>query len=230
MGNNICLSHLITQNTPSYGNRDHVLIRSNSSVKHGETANTSTWIFSNNHIGTHIDSPYHFCETGKKTYEIPVDEYIFNRIQLIDIPCSAAKLITISDIESCGAQISKDIEMLFIRTGFENFREEDRYWNDNPGLASELAAYFRKNYPQLRCIGFDFMSITSWKFRAEGRKSHNEFLCPEHGERAILAIEDMSLNRIEGEINWVVVAPIFVEDGNGGAVTVFANQNDKKDV
>ena len=190
MGNNVCLSHLISQTTPSYGNRDNIIIRSNSAIRHGETANTSTWIFSNNHIGTHIDSPYHFSETGKKTYEIPVDDYIFNRIKLIDVPCSAAKLITISDIESCGAQISKDIELLFIRTGFENFREEDRYWNDNPGIASELADYFRQNYPKLRCIGFDFMSITSWKFRPEGQASHKAFLCPEKGKQPILAIDD----------------------------------------
>ena len=40
-----------------------------------------------------------------------------------------------------------------------------------------------------------------------------------------MAIEDMSLKLIKNQINWVIVAPLFVEDGNGGAVTVFANQN-----
>jgi len=193
-------------------------------MQRGETANTSSWTFSNNHIGTHIDAPYHFCETGKKTYEIPVDEYIFDKVELIDIPCTNAKLIGIEDIEN-NSVIKKGIELLLIRTGFEHYRQDDKYWDDNPGISPELAGYFRKNYPQLRCIGFDFMSITSWKYRIEGRESHKEFLCPAHGEKAILAIEDMSLKLINSQINWVVVAPLFVEDGNGGSVTVFANQN-----
>lgn len=127
-------------------------------------------------------------------------------------------------------EIAKDLELLLIRTGFENFRIEERYWNGNPGIAPDLATYFRKNYSELRCIGFDFMSITSWKFRAEGRESHNEYLCPKGGEAPILAIEDKSLKAINNDINWVVVAPIFVEDGNGGAVTIFANLNTNIDV
>ncbi len=222
MGKNICLSHILSQRTPSYGNRDNVFIRANSAISNGETANTSIWIFSNNHIGTHIDAPYHFCDTGKKTYEIPVDDYIFNKVQLIDVPCKQAKLIGIEELENIG--IEKNIELLLIRTGFELFRNEDKYWNDYPGIAPELAGYFRKNYPVLRCIGFDFMSITSWKYRQEGRESHRELLCPESG-KPILAIEDMSLKGIDTLINWVIVAPLLVEDGNGGAVTVFCNLN-----
>ena len=138
MASNICLSHIISQNTPSYGNSDGIIIRSNSAIERNETANTSTWIFSNNHIGTHIDAPYHFCEKGKKTYEIAIDDYIFNKAQLIDIPCASAKLIGITDLEKIPG-IQQDIELLLIRTGFENFRSEDKYWNDSPGISSELA-------------------------------------------------------------------------------------------
>jgi hypothetical protein len=35
----------------------------------------------------------------------------------------------------------------------------------------------------------------------------------------------MSLENIASKINMVIVAPLFVEDGNGGAVTIFANIN-----
>lgn len=223
MSNNVCLSHIISQDTPSYGNRDRIFIRTNSAIQKGDTANSSTWIFSNNHIGTHIDSPYHFCEKGKKTYKIPVDDYIFNQVQLIDIPCKDAGLIGIKDLEKASS-ISKDVELLLIRTGFENLRFDECYWNDNPGIAPEMADFFRENYPKLRCIGFDCISLTSWKYRLEGRQSHQAFLCPESGKKAIMVIEDMSLKSLKNQINWVVVAPLFVEDGNGGAVTVFANQ------
>lgn len=221
-GYHLCLSHIISQKTPSYGNRDGIYIRTNSSIKAGETANSTCWIFSNNHIGTHIDSPNHFSETGKKTFEFPVDEFIYNRVQLIDVPCTEAKLINEDDIKTVG-DIDSDVELLIIRTGFEAFRSDDKYWNDNPGLAPELADYLRRHYPKLRCVGFDFISLTSWKFREAGRASHKAFLCPEDGGKTILVIEDMALSKVTEEINWTVVAPLFVEDGNGGAVTVFAN-------
>lgn len=218
----ICLSHIISQNTPSYGNRDRFILRTNSSIRQGETANSSCWIFSNNHIGTHIDVPYHFSETGKKTFEIPIDEFIFNKVQLIDVNCENACLIGISHLEKYSSIIDRDIELLLIRTDFERFRGDDKYWNDNPGLAPELADYLRTNYPLLRCVGFDFISLTSWKYRVKGRLSHKEFLCPETEKKEILIIEDMSLKDVNSRIKQVIVAPLMDEDGNGGAVTVYA--------
>ena len=221
----ILLSHRLNPATPSYGNRDRIILRTNSSIKQGETANSSCWIFSNNHIGTHIDVPYHFSESGKRTFEIPIDEFIFNKVQLIDIDCDDACLIGISHFEKFSSIIDKNIEILLIRTGFEKFRGNDKYWNDNPGLAPELADYFRINFPSLRCVGFDFISLTSWKYRDIGRLSHRAFLCPEKNKKEILVIEDMLLSNIDKKIFKVVVAPVFMEDGNGGTVTVIAEIN-----
>lgn len=224
MSNYILLSHKITSNTPSYGNRDSVEIRSKSSIENGETANTSTWIFSNNHIGTHIDVPKHFSDDGLKTFEIPISDYFFNIVELIEIPCMEGRLINIEDFSKL-ENIDKNVELILIKTGFENFRKEEKYWNDNPGLAPELANYFRDKYKKLRCVGFDFISLTSWKFRKEGRLSHSKFLAPQKTEKPILVIEDMKLNDLCSKINLVIVSPLFVEDGNGGAVTVFADIN-----
>ena len=224
MRNNICLSHIISQSTPAYGNRDRIFIRDNSSILKGETANSSCWIFSNNHIGTHIDSPRHFSATGKKTHEFAVNDFFYDKVKLVDIECTSGILISIADFKKIEDEIQhNDIELLFIRTGYEQYRTIDKYWNDSPGLAAELADYFRDKYPKLRCIGFDFISLTSWNFRPEGRISHKAFLCPDDEKQTILVIEDMALGAVNSNIKSVVVAPMFVEDGNGGAVTVFAD-------
>ena len=220
--NLIFLSHPYTSETPSYGNRDMVKITTNSSIRSGETANSSCWIFTNNHIGTHIDVPYHFSNKGKKVIDIPVDDWLFQKVVLIDVPCAEARLI--SDVDINEFHIDSDIEMLLIRTNYEKHRGEDKYWNDNPGLSPDVASYLRKKFPELRCIGFDFISITSWKYRKTGRESHKAFLAPEGNEVPIMAIEDMSLKNATKNINWVIVAPIIVEDGNGAPVTIFANQ------
>ena len=216
----ICLSHRIKQNIPSYGNRDNIYIRTNSSIATGETANSSCWIFSNNHIGTHIDVPRHFSNEGKCTFDYPISNFIFEKIAIIDIHCGQGYLISHKDLKN--RTINDDIELLLIRTGFEKFRSTDTYWNSNPGLDPSLADFLRLTYPHLRCIGFDFISITSWLHRSEGRAAHKAFLCPENGAKEILVIEDMSLKEIKSNIENVVVAPFFVEDGNGGAVTIFA--------
>ena len=220
MGNYIRLSHILRQDTPSYGNRDKVIIRTNSAIKSGETANSSCWIFSNNHIGTHIDVPYHFSMNGKKTTDYPIGDYVFNCCQLVDIPKQDACLLDSRDFD--GLEINPGVELLLIRTGYERLRGEEVYWNNNPGLAPELAGYFRIHFPRLRCVGFDFISVTSWKYRAEGRQAHKAFLAPEDGEREIWCIEDMSLAEANGDLEQVIVAPLLVEDGNGAAVSVFA--------
>ena len=214
----ILLSHIINEDTPSYGNRDKIIVKANSSISDGETANTSSWLFTNNHIGTHIDVPKHFSDNGKCTFDYSIDYFIFNKVALIDLDCKDGHLINSDDLEKMN--IPFDIEFLAIRTGFERARHKDKYWNKNPGLKPSLASYLRKRFPNLRCIGFDFISITSWLHRAEGRLAHQAFLCPNNGEREILAIEDMSLKKINNEIDQIIVSPLFVGDGNGGAVTI----------
>ena len=111
---------------------------------------------------------------------------------------------------------------LICRTGYEALRGQDDYWNNNPGLAPDLADYLRRSFPRLRCVGFDFISVTSWKHRPEGKVAHKAFLAPENGVREIWAIEDMSLKDVPNQLMRVVVAPLMVEDGNGTAVTVIA--------
>jgi len=214
----ILLSHKLSKETPSYGNRDKIVIEPNSSISAGETANSSRWIFTNNHIGTHIDVPRHFSDTGKCTFDYAIDYFIFNKVALIDLDCKEGHLIGPDDLAMMN--IPSDIEFLAIRTGFENYRCEDKYWNSNPGLKPSLASYLRSRFPKLRCIGFDFISITSWLHRSEGKLAHKAFLCPESGEKEILAIEDMSLLGINQEIDQIIVSPLFMNDGNGGAVTV----------
>lgn len=216
----VLLSHVLEASTPSYGNRDKVIIRVNSSIKTGETANSSCLILSNNHIGTHLDVPRHFSVNGKRTVDYPIGDYIFEACQVIDLPRSEACLIEPDDLKDIF--IRPDVDMLLIRTGFEKLRGQDAYWNNNPGLHPDLADYLRKTYPYLRCVGFDFISVTSWKYRSEGKLAHKAFLAPENGDREIWAIEDMSLKDVPKIIEEIIVAPLLVEDGNGSAVTVIA--------
>jgi arylformamidase len=215
------LSHPYATDTPSYGGRDKVEITSNSSIEMGDTANSSRWLFTNNHIGTHVDVPFHFDLEGKKILDFSPKEWIFQNVALVDVPCDGPRLIDSSDLEN--AIIDSNIELLLIRTGYENFRLEKKYWNENPGLAPSLPNYLRTWFPLLRCVGFDFISLTSFQFRDSGKKSHLEFLKPREDQAPIIVIEDMSLVNAANNIDWVIVSPVLIENGNGSPVTVFSN-------
>lgn len=170
----IYLSHPLSAETPSYGNRDSVNITPKSLISEGETANTSTWILTNNHIGSHIDVPKHFYIDGKTLTDIEPHEWVFNKVSFINIPCEKGKLISEDDVAFQG--IHEDTELLLIRTGFEQKRTNDVYWNGYPGLSPDLCRLLRSKYKKLRGIGFDFISLTSPLFKEAGKEAHRILL------------------------------------------------------
>lgn len=220
----IFLSHALDQNTPTYGDRDKFTISVKSEIIDGLGANTSIWNFSNNHMGTHMDTPFHFIENGKKTLDYTAEEFYFERVYIIEKITDSGVLISLSEEEL--ELIPTDIDFLIIKTGYGKYRDLDKYHNDNPGLQSSLADILRARFTKLRCIGFDFISLTSWNHREHGRLSHRSFL----GEtNNFLIIEDMNLDEInyKKKVNILILAPLRTVDGNGGSVTIIADIDEK---
>jgi arylformamidase len=214
----IFLSHVLTEDTPSYGNRDHIRITPKSQIVDGMGANTSTISFSNNHLGTHMDTPFHFCVDGKKTAEYAANDFYFTKVATVKCPCSEAQLLQRHDLNL--ENVPNDVEFLLIDMDYEQYRSQDKYHDDNPGLHASLADNLRAEFKDLKIIGFDSISLTSWKNRAEGRESHKAFLC---GDHPLLILEDVSFKDLgDNEIDWAVVAPLRTIDGNGGPVTIMA--------
>lgn len=212
-------SHPIRQNTPTYGNRDKFVFEINSDISEGDSANSSRWYFTTNHMSTHIDMPKHFFESGKDLNGYVAANWVFNNVQLLNIPCKEARIISKDEIEG---KIDPFTELLLIKTGYEQFRSLDKYWNDNPGISPEIAEYIRVNFPLLRCIGFDFISLTSWKFRELGKAAHKKFLDPHAEGNPIWVIEDMSLEKATMKVVSLTVLPLFVENADASPVSIIA--------
>lgn len=215
----ILLSHLLDSNTPSYGNRDRLHIEETSEISKGDSANSSRWTFETNHLGTHIDMPKHFFVDGQTLTDFPLDFWFSNKVQLIDIPCVSAKLI---ELEIIIDNIDYSTEVLLIRTGFERYRGTAKYWNDNPGLSASFGLWLRKNRPNIKTVGFDFISLTSWKYREEGKKAHHAFLNPEGIGNPICIVEDMALKNSNEQIKELIISPIMMSNSNGAPVTIFS--------
>ncbi len=215
----LLLSHFIDNLTPTYGNRDKFVADEVSDIVKGASANSSKWIFETNHLGTHIDMPRHFFEDGKTLTDFPPHFWISEKVQIIEVSCEEAKLITPTDLKET---IQDNIDTLIIKTNFEKFRESEKYWNDNPGLSEEFGYWIRKNRPLIKIVGFDFISLTSWKYRAEGKLAHKAFLTSHAEGNPVCIIEDMALKNCPQKIIKLIVAPVFVKNANGAPVTVFA--------
>lgn len=214
----VFLSHQISNETVGYGGRKDFHSRVTLSMERGDSCNQSEWNL-NNHVGTHIDAPFHFSSTGKTLDQFPASFWIFYHPQLIDLPTEPSVII---EPDQWVENIFLETDLLLLRTGFESRRNTEDFWAHNPGLHPELGLWIRQNRPGLRVIGLDLMSVTSYDHRALGKKAHNAFLHEDHPGNPLLVIEDMHLSELISSPKKVIVSPLIVKNADGSPVTVIA--------
>ena len=129
------------------------------------------------HMGTHIDAPYHFAPNGWKVDEIPIKNLVSVNARIIDVSkqCRINRnyLITIDDVKNTNFIIpeidektgEKFLFVLLFYTGWT------KHWPDQiayaggettlefPGLSEQLASYLINTYgDQLVGVGIDTLS------------------------------------------------------------------------
>jgi len=216
----IYLSYLLDEYTPTYGNRNKFICEKKSDISKGNLANDSS-INTTVHIGTHIDMPYHFFEEGQTIEDFDIDFFSFNNVLFIDfIP----ENIIIKDdlIEKLQVVNDKDkYDILIVKTGICDKRNSEKFWESNYGFDSSIAEYLRTYFKNIRVIGFDSISVSSFTNRMLGRESHKAFLDPKH---PILLLEDMDLTKIDKntKLEKVTIAPLRIAKCDGLPCTVIA--------
>jgi len=208
------LSFYINNQTPIYGGEEIIKISQRGSILNGDNSNSKLLLLPN-HTGTHIDFPNHFSEKGKTLNDYPSDFWIFNNPFLLDYKVSTEEIIL---LEGYVKSIPKTTDFLIIKTGFQKFRGSKTYWNNNPGIAPELANQLKNQCPELKVLGFDFISLSSYQNRLLGREAHKKFLV----EKDILIIEDMNLYNIDNHIKKIIALPIMLDEADGCPITVLA--------
>ncbi len=214
----IFLSHFLSEETPGYGGSTGFSRRHVSKIAEGASSNSQEWTISN-HIGTHIDLSAHFDDQGKRLDFFKAEDWVFNTPFLITLDSKAGDILMPGSVFEA---IPMEADFLIIKTGFQKFRKERAYWESNPGLSPELAAWFREHRPNIKALGFDLISITSYTNRPLGRIAHKAFLGVDDKTRPLRVIEDMKLDELVSHPKQVVVSPILVEGADGAPVTVIA--------
>lgn len=201
------LSYPVNTATPMYGSAPGPEIIPFRRIADGDTSN-SYMISIHNHTGTHIDAPRHFFENGKPISSYSSEELRFDQPLMIDCPKDSAALITNDDIKHASDMLQNS-DIVFLRTGFGRFRNDETYRTHNPGISPETILWIRKEFPGVRCIGIDCISISSFQHRNEGREAHRSAFIEKPGfGDPLLLIEDMKLDMLpEERLETVFVLP-----------------------
>lgn len=178
------------------------------------------------HFGTHFDAPAHVNKGAPRIAELPVEHFVHQDVLLLDIEKGAAECIMAEDLKPYEEQI-QTCTLLLLRTGFGKYKftQPLLYQNEGPCIHPECAEYLVKNFPKLRTIGMDFLSIGT-PANDLSADAHQMLLgC--HTEHYITGIEDMDLEAAEDKkFRQVIVAPLRIVGADSGQVCVIAELED----
>lgn len=167
-----------------------------------------------NHVGTHMDGPHHFNTVGTNFDELPIELFAYegDEVLVVDLPHRGdfREVVVKEDIEPFAEQL-KGKRLLLLRTGFVKYKftEPDRYASEGVSLHPEFCRYLNEEFPELVCIGMDFLSVAS-PTNDYGIEAHH-WLLGNYNDHIICAIEDMPLDDLaDHKIKLITLGPLRV--------------------
>jgi kynurenine formamidase len=172
------------------------------------------------HTGTHLDTPRHVIADGLTLTDFGPEDFVFEHPYVINLSLEDATVVQVKDLEPFVAMASEADFMLF-RFGYADVRREDkeRYSTKSPGFGVESARYLRESFPSMRGMGMDVPSLSCIEYLDETMEAHHELLGGDG--RRFIVVEDMDLEHDLSGLKKVVVAPLLVDQIDGGPTTVF---------
>lgn len=216
------LSYTLTKDSPGYAGQGQIAITKEKSIERGDSS-ASFSITMSNHFGTHVDCPAHFFEQGLKVAEVKADSWRFQSPQVINVKLKLGELMSVDSIKN---KIKKNTDLLLLKSNWSKIREEKKYSVANPGIDSSVGHFLRSKYPKVRAIGFDWISLSSYLNRPEGREAHRAFLDPNGKGHPIMIVEDMDLRKVTSQLKEVFVFPLRIEGIDSAPCTVVGKFSD----
>lgn len=216
------LSYPLDVNDPGFPGEPTLTLETCTSTDNGDVYNSSK-IHLFNHFGTHFDAPRHFNPQGVSIAQLPLDQFIYNKPLLLDIPKNTGEMIEPEDLQEYLASIQQ-ADFLIIRTGLEKVRLQNpqEYAANGSAVSIQAAQYLIDNAANLKAIGFDFISLASPAHPEHGVKAH-QIMLGMFSENFICIIEDMQLAHINKTVLQRVFAlPLRVKGIDSSQVTVLA--------
>jgi len=215
----LLLSYVLQNDLSAYWNGERIDIKKNRDINKWDTSNNSKLIL-NSHFWTHIDFPRHFSQNAKTWDQYIPTDFIFKNIAILDISKEKIDNYIIKHKNINLKEIDKNTNFLIIKTWFYKIRYKKRYWKYNRWFAPETAKHIKEALPNIKAIGFDLISLSSYQNRQLWRLAHKKFLI----ENNILIIEDMNLSELHNKarLKQLIISPLYFKNSDGSPVTIFA--------
>ncbi len=175
----------------------------------------------NTHVGTHVDTPRHFIADGLSLTDFTAAEFVFARPACVEVPLGDGELVRAEHLEAHAPAIA-GADLLLVRTGHSAVRASDpgRYSLYSPGFIVAGARFLREEFPGLRALGLDTISLACMQHVDEGCEAHR-ILLGGAGRRFFL-FEDMDLSEDLAGLRRVIALPLMVVRADGGPCTILA--------
>ncbi len=169
-------------------------------MESGDHCNVST-ISMSSHTGTHIDSPYHFVESGVAIHDLPLSAVI-----------GKARVIEVADTESIKPEelrphrIRNGERILFKTLNSERCWRTDEFVKDFVYISTESLQYLVDR--KVRTIGVDYLSVGGYNKNIT--QVHEVLL-----KAGIWIIEGLDLSGVKRGNYELICLPMKIEKGDG---------------
>ncbi|MEM3072765.1 MAG: cyclase family protein [Candidatus Bathyarchaeia archaeon] len=188
------------------------------------------------HLGTHLDSPYHYYPTtagkpAKTIDKVPLDWTVGDGVVLNLTHKKPRQFITKDDIIKALKKINyqlKQYDIVLIRTDWDKKWGKRTYFEDHPGMSAEATSYLLDQ--GIVNIGVDTFGFDR-PFKAMGddykRTGDKRYLWPAHfvgKDREFIHYERLAnLDKIPVPYGFIFVgAPVVIEGASAGWTRAFA--------
>lgn len=159
-------------------------------------------IEAHNHVGTHIESPYHILPNGIDIEKIPADRFV-GEAAIVDLTYKKShEPITVEDLQKRGKHI-KNGDIVILKTEYYRRAKQvhnEEYKRESPYVLPEALRWLVKK--RIKLLGIDFWSI-------------DQYESPEHAYHAILfennipLLEDLTnTSELKGKRTFIVALPL----------------------
>ena len=206
------------ENMPTYGNRLRFKLDWHKSFNKGDLVNESI-VTLPSHCGTHCDLPSHFYNvSNSNNYYSP---QIISNVLVLSVENVTNRIVKGEDLNlDCFTNLAKDIEGIMIYTGECHKRNFEDYSFNNTGFHASVAKILRENFPILKYVMIDTISLSPIGIPGIGFDSHREFLSPEN---PLIVIEDVNMREVTaGEIiNKLAFVPLPIANAEALPINLF---------
>ncbi len=200
---------------------------------HGVEGCSSSRISTTLHLGTHLDSPWHFYEDGPSMGEVPADRLVGPGL-IVDVSAKYGpdqgknKAISAADLKAAVKTTGHSLDpgdMIIVNTGWHHLftTESERYYKEFSTLSGEAGAWLAKQGVKL--VAVDCCDVDEKRFFAK-----KPFAPPNHSQHffpnGICVCENVG-GDVDEILGWklLIVAaplPILGEHGNASPMRLLA--------